>query len=192
MPNLLLAKQNPFVSKPDPSKTACTQRKRGQSMVELAIALPVVIMVLMGLIEIAYAGRTYLALLTTATAGSRLGSQGAALFTDSEINTYILQNLASEKYTGAALVDVIIVRADLPGGTTVQNYVANKMQASSYTTTITQSVLSSRLRSGDLASKIIGVEILYNHRLLLNFPILSNLFPDPFILRAYSIHLMQR
>ena len=192
MPNLLLAKQNLSVSKPDPSKTSCAQHKRGQSMVELAIALPVVIMVLMGLIEIAYAGRTYLALLTTATAGSRLGSQGAALFTDSEINTYVLQNLASEKYTGAALVDVIIVRADLPGGTTVQNYVANKMQASSYTTSITQSVLSSRLRSGDLASKIIGVEILYNHRLLLNFPILSNLFPDPFILRAYSIHLMQR
>lgn len=192
MPNLLLAKQNPAVSKPDSSNSARIKRKRGQSMVELAISLPVVIMVLMGLIEIAYAGRTYLALLTTATAGSRLGSQGAALFTDAEIYAYILQNLANEKYTGAALLDVIIVRADLTGGTTVQNYVANKMQASSYTTTITQSVLSSRLRSGDLASKIIGIEILFNHQMLINFPILSNLFPDPFVLRAYSIHLIQR
>ena len=178
--------------KSDCTNLSSKKRKRGQSMVELALALPVLILLLMGLVEIVFAGRTYLALLTTATAGSRLGSQGAALFTDAEIYTYILQNLTGEKYSGSAVLDVIIVRADLTGGTTIQNYVANKMKASSYTTSITQAVLASRLRTGDLASKVIGVEIIFNHQQLLNFPILSNFFPDPFVLRAYSIHLIQR
>jgi len=166
--------------------------KRGQSMIELALALPILVLLLMGMVEIVFAGRTYLALLYVATSSSRMGSQGSALYTDSEIYTYITQNLANEKYNGSALVDVMIVRADLAGGTTVQNYVVNKMKASSYNTSITQAVITNRLRTGDPSSRIVAIEILFNHRLMLNFPILSNFFPDPFIIRTYSIHLVQR
>ena len=66
------------------------------------------------------------------------------------------------------------------------------MKGSGRATILTPAVLISRLRGGDPAGRLIAVEVVYNHQLLFNFPIIRNLFPNPFPLVAYSIQYTAR
>lgn len=52
--------------------------ERGQSMVEFALTLPLLVLLLLGLIETGHALNSYLTVLSTARDGARLGAQGLA------------------------------------------------------------------------------------------------------------------
>ncbi len=159
---------------------------RGQSLVEIALALPLLAFLFVGLVEVAFATRTYLVLLEASREAARLGARGLVYFDNSEIDTLVEQNLSREGYD-AGLVDVIIVRATVGPGVAISDYSAVSMHSSGRSAKLTQSNLLSRLKPGYPESQLIAVEIYYNHRLVIGFPLVDKLFPDPYEVHAYSI-----
>jgi TadE-like protein len=165
-----------------------TERRQGQSMVELALALPLLVVLFVGLVEVVFIVRTYLVLLEASREGVRLGARGVAFFDNNEICTLVEQDLSSEGYTKAkGLQDIIIVRAEVGPGKTISSYQWSPMLGSQRLPSLTQATLLSRLATDDPRTRLIAVEIYYNQRPLIGLPLLSDLFPKPFTLHAYSI-----
>jgi hypothetical protein len=154
--------------------------------------LPVLIMLLLGMVEVVNIGRTYLALLDTSYQGAHLGSQGVSRYDNTTINTLVTQDLTNKGYNTSALIDVIITRANLVGGTGLQNYTVVHMKSPGRATVITSALLISRLRGGDPAGRLIVVEIVYDYTLLFPWPNLAGVFPNPFPLVAYTIQYVAR
>jgi hypothetical protein len=172
-------------------KQSNTQKQQGQSLVEAAIFLPIVLVLLIGMVEVVFICHSYLTLLDSSYQGAHLGSQGLALYDNNEIYTLVTQDL-SPGYNNSSLIDVIITRADLVGGTTLQNYKVVNMKGSSQASILTPAIIISRLRGIDPAGRLIAVEVVYDYQLLFNFPIVRNLFPNPFHLVAYTIQYVAR
>ncbi len=102
--------------------------QQGQSIVELALLLPILVLLFIGMVEVVFISRSYLALLESSTQGAHLGSQGLALYNNSEIYTLITQNLLREGYDTSSLIDVIITRADLVGGNVILKLSGNEYE----------------------------------------------------------------
>jgi hypothetical protein len=162
------------------------KRERGQSFVELALILPLLVLLLVGLVETAFFARTYLIVLEASRESARLGARGAANFDNDEIRTLVEQHLSREGYD-SGLKDVIIVRADVGPGKVLNDYVAVSMLGSRQSVRLTKSTLLSRLDPSDPRGRLIGVEIYYDHQPALGFPLISDLFPDPTTVHTYSI-----
>ena len=162
------------------------RRERGQSMVELALSLPLLVVLFIGVVEVAFFTRTYLMLLEASREGARVGSRGALLFDDTEIHALVTQNLSREGYATEALQDVIIVRAEVNGGT-ISKYSFQSMEGTVASPRMTESVLQSRLHSDDPNGDLIVVEVYYDHEPLIGIPGLSDIFPATMKLNAYSI-----
>jgi hypothetical protein len=172
-------------------KQSNKQNQHGQSMIEMALLLPIWVVLFIGMVEVIFICRTYLVILDSSYQGAHLGSQGLALYDNDEIYTLVTQDL-SHGYDNSSLIDVIITRADVVGGTTLQNYTQVNMKGSGRASILTQEILTSRLRGGDPAGRLIAIEVVYDHQLLFNFPIVRNLFPNPFPLVAYTIQYVAR
>lgn len=159
-------------------------------MVELAITLPFILLLVIGSVEVVLMGRAYLALLESTVVSSRLGSSGETFYDDSEILTLTDQVLSREGYNSSDLVDVIITRADLVNGTSVENYQVFHMNTTNpQTPFITTSLLLSRMEAGDPNVSMVAVEVYYNHRLLFGG---AHVLPDPLVLRAFTINALPR
>jgi Flp pilus assembly protein TadG len=170
------------------NQESARHQERGQSLIEIALTLPLLVLLLVGLVEVAFVARTYLVLLEATREGARLGARGAANFDNSEILALVQQNLSREGLsTATGLADVIIVRADVGPGAVVSQYDAYSMLGGGRAAHLSPSTLLSRLAAGDPQTRLIGVEIYYNQRSLLGFPLISDIFPDPLVLHAYSI-----
>lgn len=158
---------------------------RGQSLAELAITLPFMIVLLVGLVQVALVARNYLVLLEATREGARLGARGSAYFDDTELQTLVEQDLSREGYSTAnGLIDIIIVRADVGPGAVVNSYTATGMLGSGRPPLLTQATLLDRLDAGDPHGRLVAVEIIHDHR--------SVFLPDPLTLHAYSIMRMLR
>jgi len=166
-------------------KLSLFKSERGQSFVELAFIVPFLLLVLLGAVEVVIAGRTYLALLEASVVSSRLGSSGISFYDNTEILTLTNQVLSQEGLTSSDLVDVIITRADLVGGTTVENYQVENMLGSGRPTQLTEAYLQSQMDAGDLSVHVIGVEVVFDHHLLFAG---SNFLPDPLVLKAFTLN----
>ena len=66
-----------------------------------------------------------------------------------------------------ALIDVIITRANLNGGTSITITEVRNMKGSGRASKLTPAILISRLRGGDLSGRLIAVEVVYDHPLKL-------------------------
>lgn len=174
-------------------KKSNTHKQHGQSMIETVLLFPILLLLFAGMVEVVFVGRSYLAILDSTYQGAHLGSQGLALYDDNEIYTLVTQTLAP-RYNDSSLIDVIITRARLNGGTslTINSGYPKNMKNSGRASILTPAILSSRLKSGDLAGRLIVVEVLYDHPLLFEIPIIWDLFPDPFPLVAYTIQHVAR
>jgi hypothetical protein len=164
-----------------------SKSQRGQSLMEMAVALPFLLFLLIGMTEVAFAGRTYLALLEASVVGSRLGSSGETYYDDNDIFLLTTQVLSQEGYDSSGLIDIFVVRADLVGGETVENYQVTKMLGSERATKLTEALLLSRLDTGDPDVSVVGVEVLYDHNFSPNY---SGVIPYPLVLRAYTIQIV--
>jgi hypothetical protein len=179
-----------------------TIRQHGQSLVELALLLPLLIMLLLGMVEVVNIGRTYLALLDTTYQAAHLGSQGYLLYDNSKIFTFVSQDLAKKGLDNSSLIDVIITRYELPGGQSLSLTVLPTppspnpnpayMKSSGRTTKLTSALLTTRLQSGDPKGKLVAVEIFYDYKLLFPWPNLAGILPNPFPIVAYTIQYAPR
>jgi Flp pilus assembly protein TadG len=165
--------------------------QHGQSMIETALMFPILLVLFAGMLEIVFIARSYLVILDSSYQGAHLGSQGLALFDDNEIYSLVTQNLAP-RYNNSNLIDVIITRATLNGGTSLTITEVKHMKGSSRPSILSQAVLSGRLRAGDLSGRLVAVEVVYDHPLLFDFPIVWDLFQNPFPLVAYTIQYVAR
>jgi hypothetical protein len=174
-------------------KQSNTKAQRGQSMIETALLFPVLLVLFAGMIEVVFICRTYLAILDSSYQGAHLGSQGLALYDDNEIYTLVQQDL-SPRYNNSHLIDVIITRATLKGGKSlvIDTGYPKNMKGSGRTSILTSAILTSRLKTGDLAGRLIAVEVVYDHPLLFDFPFIWDLIPNPFPLVAYTIQYVAR
>ena len=154
---------------------------------EMAFALPFLLFLLIGVVEVVFAGRTYLALLESSVVGSRLGSAGTTYYDDNDIYLLTTQVLSQEGYDSSGLVDLFVVRADLVGGDTIENYQVTNMLGSGRSTKLTEELLLSRINSGDPDVSVVGVEVLYDHNFSPNY---SGVIPYPLVLRAYTIQIV--
>jgi len=166
-------------------------RSRGQSLVELALVLPLLVLLLGGLVETVFYVRNYLALLEASREGARIGARGSASYDNSEIDALVQQDLSRQGIdTTTGLVDVIIVRAEVGPGEAVTNYSAVRMHDSSQPVYLTQSKLHERLQAGDPKARLVAVELYYNHQPILGLPLVSAIFPNPMLVHTYSIMRM--
>ena len=163
------------------------KKTRAQAALELAFSLPIILLLLIGMVEVVFVGRTYLALLDASVVGSRLGSKGTAFYDNSKIFTLTTQALTQEGYASSNLVDILIVRADLVGGATVNNYQVESMLSSGQPQTLTQQALLDKIDIGDPDTSVVGVEVLFDHQLLTGF---STFLPDPLLIRAYTLQII--
>jgi len=167
------------------------RRDRGQSLVEMALVLPLLVVLLAGLVEVVFYARTYLAILEATREGARIGARGVASYDNSEIDTLVEQDLSRQGIdTTTGLVEVIIVRADVGPGRVVNTYDAVRMHGSSQPVYLTRSIIVQRLQAGDPHARLVAVEVYCNHRPVLGVPLVSAIFRDPMLLRAYSIMRM--
>jgi hypothetical protein len=67
------------------------RRERGQSLVELALTLPVLLLLLVGLVEVGSALNAYMTVVDVTRDGARLGSKGAA--SDEEIKNLVVTEM---------------------------------------------------------------------------------------------------
>jgi Flp pilus assembly protein TadG len=172
-------------------RQSSTQKQHGQSMIETALMFPILLLLFAGMIEIVFICRSYLVILDSSYQGAHLGSQGLALYDDQEIYTLVTQDL-SPGYNDSSLIDVIITRAKLNGGTSVTITEVRNMKGSGRATILTPAILKSRLSSDDLSGRLIAVEVVYDHQLKLDLPIFGDLLPNPFPLVAYTIQYVAR
>jgi hypothetical protein len=182
-------------------KKSNTLNQRGQSMIETALLFPVLLLLFAGMIEVVFICRSYLVILDSSYQGAHLGSQGIALYDDTEIYTLVTQDL-SPGYNNSNLIDVIITRATLNGGTsiTINPGYPKNMKGSGRASKLTPAILTSRLRcvpypspvGCDLSGRLIAVEVVYDHPLLFNFSFTRGLIPNPFPLVAYTIQYVAR
>jgi hypothetical protein len=173
-------------------KNAKRPENQGQSLVELALTLPLLVLLFAGLVEVVFFTRTYLVILEASREGARLGARGAAAYSNGQIETLVVDDLSREGYDSSALRDVIIVRADAGPGRQIDNYTVVSMRGSGRPARLTQAALLDRLVDADPYGPLIGVEIAFDHGLLLRFPILSDVIPDPIVLQPFSIMRVQR
>ncbi|MFZ2096259.1 MAG: TadE/TadG family type IV pilus assembly protein [Anaerolineales bacterium] len=169
-----------------------TCETRGQSIIELALVLPVLVLLIVGMVEAVLICRTYLALLDSSYQGAHLGSQGLFRYDNNEIYTLVTQKLTEEGCNTSELVDVIITRANLVGGKGIQDYQVVNMKGSGRESIFNPTIIGNRLRGTDPSGRIIIVEIVYDHILLFDYPFTEKLFPNPFPLVSYSIQYVQR
>lgn len=163
-----------------------SHKQRGQSMIETALLFPILLLLFAGMIEVVFVCRTYLVLLDASYQGAHIGVQGKDLYDDNEVYTLVTQDL-QPYYNNSHLIDVIITRGTFNGGTSVTITTVNHMKGSTRPTILTPALIASRLRSGDLSSRFIAVEVVYDQPLLFNFFYIRGLIPNPFPLVAYTI-----
>ncbi|MBN1139000.1 MAG: pilus assembly protein [Anaerolineae bacterium] len=167
------------------------KRDRGQSLVEVALVLPLLVVLLAGLVEVVFFARNYLALLEATREGARIGARGAANYDNGEIDTLVRQDLSRQGIDLATgLVDVIIVRADVGPGRVINSYTAVAMHGSGQPVYLSETKLLERLQAGDPQSRFVAVELYYNHQPVLRLPLVSAVFPDPMLTHTYSIMRM--
>jgi hypothetical protein len=161
-------------------------------MVETALMFPILLLFFSGMVEVVFIARSYLAILDGTYQGAHLGSQGLVLFDNNEIYTLVLQDLSQEGYNNNSLIDVIITRADLPGGKNLLNYQVYHMKGSNRPSILTQAILTNRLDVNDPPGRLIAVEVVYDKQLLFGWAFLKDLIPNPFPLVAYTIQYVAR
>ncbi len=97
--------------------------ERGQSTAELGFLLPVLLLVVVGIVEVAGSMNTYLTLVNAARDGARLGSKGLA--TDDQIRNLVVTETARLRDPVDPTDDVNVVRWSLGGEDSITVEVCN-------------------------------------------------------------------
>lgn len=187
-------------------------KSKAQSLVEFAIALPVLFMLFSGVVEFGFALNYYLSILDATRESARYYSNYDPFTRDSDGNItgdditlfyegaagLALANLdptvLDPSYQGRRIIldpsiDDIIVTVYAKDSTGVVSYpVSGSFRAFSQQTSLfTTSEIESRFESGSPNAGVLVVEVHYNYNQVLALPWLTPFVPNPLPLRAYTI-----
>lgn len=183
------------------------RKSMGQSLVEFAIALPIILWLFTGVIEFGFALNYYLSMLDATRYAARWGSANGLPFVSgygSATNVpfyqtitglvvrYLDPKIENPAYDGRrfpldpTMDDVVITVWGSSGGNVVRYPVEGPYRLYSNADPIfDETEVESRLISGSPNEGILIVEVHYNYHQVLRLPWLMPL--DPILLRAYTI-----
>jgi Flp pilus assembly protein TadG len=98
-------------------------RERGQSLAECAIILPLFLILVVGVVEVAGAMNAYITVISSARDGARLGSKGLA--TDTEIKNLIVAETGHLREPVDPAADINVTHSVLGGVNAVNVTVCN-------------------------------------------------------------------
>jgi hypothetical protein len=189
------------------------KRPRGQSLVELALTLPILLLLLLGLIELGMALRAYLVLVNANREAARFAGRG--LYSDDQVARQALQAFAGQLPARTAEPDpntkIIIthfyIKSDPLEPATFDEpvYITGTLDYDTETK-IDRDVYAVSLKAHNddfndgleakqpdavrQAHDVIFVEIYYLHNQVLHAPLVEWVFPEPMVL--YSRTMMRR
>lgn len=205
--------RNPFAQKKNRKLASLPHKTKAQSLVEFAIALPVLFLLLSGVVEFGFALNYYLSLLDATREAARFYSNGDPFLRDSngditgdKVDFYtdtaamVRANLdpsvveGNEGYVGrkieldSAADDIIVTvytkdDSDVLSYPTAGPYQMYGHAATMFTTTDIQNAFA----SGSPNAGVLVVEVHYNYHQVMKLPWLTPFVPDPFILTAYTM-----
>ncbi len=196
--------------------SALLSRNRGQGLVEMAILLPVILVVLSGLLEFGLMLNAYLAMQDAARNAARYASDGLYYARDSITNCsttrdfyrqtacLVNQELAQERpeiTLNLAMGDDIVISAFSvgEGGSITARHPASDGEAGwseaadpmgigsrNQASRFTSNDIESRLYSGAPSTGLVLVEIFYHYDHRLKLPWITAFVPDPLLLHNYA------
>ena len=92
--------------------------ERGQSLVELALTLPVLLLLLVGLVEVGNALNAYITVVDAGRDGARLGSKGAA--SDDEIKNLVVTEMGRLPDGVDPATDITVERDVVPDSPSIR------------------------------------------------------------------------
>ena len=168
-------------------------RSRGQSLVEVAITLPLFLMLIMGTIEVAHAFHSFNILVGTSREVGRLGSRGETFFDPIELTSVVQDNTSSIDFFEEARGRLVIIRVTLNDSGAIDTYDCKVVttpgsvaDCSPSDTDLPQGTLQSILDSASppaAEDSLVVVELFYDHPLL----ILDDIIENPLPMHTYAI-----
>ncbi len=182
----------------------------GQSMVELALTLPILIILFLGLIELSLALRAQLVLVNANREAARFAARGT--FSDEQIATQALRSFGQQlpvRTTGLKPnTGIIITRFHIPDDATQTAYYYTPVYATgtlTYTSKISpelelvtltaqnnsfnDALVATHQEAVRSVHDVVFVEIFYYHNQVLHAPVVEWIFPEPIVL--YSRTMMR-
>jgi hypothetical protein len=176
-----------------------SRRPRGQSLIEFALALPVLLILFLGLIELAMAMRAQLVLTNANREAARFASHGA--FTDEQVVERALfafaEQLPVELSGPEANTGIIITRFHIPSGggeptyegpyiTGTLTYTNDGGQVIDTPSQIDPASYALQLKEQNedfiTTNDVVLVETYYHHNQILHAPLVEWVFPEPIVL----------
>jgi hypothetical protein len=160
------------------------REERGQSLVEVAIFLPIVILIIVGIVEVGHALTAYLVIANAAREGARFGAAGGK---DEDITTVILTSTRLD--VTAERADIYVIRTRLNAAGEVEKWKETHTYGGGpQTSGLTAEGIKGSLGTGGGAT---SVELLvtvfdYDLKSLLGLPVLSA-FSEGISLRTHSV-----
>lgn len=201
-----------LISRFSRQKTTKPSRKRkGQSLVEFAIALPILFWLLSGVVEFGFALNYYLSILDATRESARYYAGADPFLRDSngdrigdnidffsDVSDLARANLdptlLSPSYQGRqiildpALDDVIVtVYAKDDSGVVSYPTSGSYQVYNNATSLFTSSEIQSSFAGGSPNAGILVVEVHYNYHMVLALPWITAFVPNPMPLRAYTV-----
>lgn len=195
-----------------PAGSGRARKNKGQSLVEIAIAFPVLIMLLSGLVEFGFMLNYYLSLVDATREAARTFNNFDPFLTNGcvrgnpacdDLSFYqgaagmVLDNLqpknvqdTSRKIILDPALDDVLVSVFSVGTSTIRypvNYGGGYPWFNNQATRLSTAEIESRLISGAPDTGILLVEVFYNYHQVLGLPWLAPFLPDPILLHAYTI-----
>lgn len=156
-------------------------REKGQSLVEVAFALPILLMLVVGIVELGNAMNAYNQTINAAREGARFGSLGGS---DTAVSSIVQGAPAYLISYDDSNSDLYVVRAELTGtapncSVITDTYSCNQMFDNDQldTSCVSEAEILERfeLENVDCDVEVVGVDLYYRSRSLLGLPLLAQL-----------------
>jgi Flp pilus assembly protein TadG len=193
--------------------TRLRNKSKAQSLVEFAIALPILMLLLSGVVEFGFALNYYLSLLDATRESARYHANLDPFVRDAtgniigdNVNFYnsaigmayanLDPTIFDPAFTGRKILldpaeDEIFVTVYAKDSTSIVSYPASgpfrAFNNTALDSLFTSSEIESRFESGSPNAGILVVEVHYNYHQVMALPWLSAFVPDPLLLRAYTV-----
>jgi hypothetical protein len=180
----------------------------GQSIVEFAVLLPLLVMMLSGLIEFGFMLNYYLDLIDAAREAARFAANDDPLHNDAtgvyqdpnpgfylRAQTVTLQSLTigsgGQITLNPAVDDVVISAFSVAGGVVDKRFPFGTGQVALYSNKLSELDVAADINPALIVAApntgLVSVEIFYDYNMILGLPWIRAFVPDPVTLYAYTI-----
>lgn len=169
------------------TRTRRAPRDGGQSLMEVAITMPLFLILILGVAEVAHAFHSFNILVSASRETGRLGSRGETLFDANELASVVDDSTSNLNLFSDGLGRMVVIHAEANASGAVTSYdcqvvrtLGSPTACSSGDTKLDQASLQALLQESSppaATDKFVVVELFYNHPLLILQTVLENPIP---------------